>query len=148
MGDLTIGSDTYTGGGSLLGIDAFEETSEIKAAGMKISLSGMPSDLLSLSLSESYQGRNVTVLFGVLTDLQVVSGTPYTMFVGKMDKMSINDTGSDVTFTLACESRLIVLERPNPIRYTDEEQNRLFDGDKGLEYVADIQDKPLVWGGD
>jgi hypothetical protein len=29
---------------------------------------------------------------------------------------------------------------------TDEDQKNLFSGDKGFEFIADLQDKELVWG--
>ena len=64
-----------------------------------------------------------------------------------MDTISINDSGDTVQFTLTVESRLIDLEKPNETRYTGVEQKRLFAGDLGLDFVADLQDKTINWGG-
>ena len=49
--------------------------------------------------------------------------------------------------TVTVENKLIMLERPRNRRYTDQDQKNLFSGDKGLEFVDDLQDKELVWGG-
>ena len=48
---------------------------------------------------------------------------------------------------LRTRNRLIDLEKPNESRYTSEEQKRLFSGDLGLDFVTDLQDKDINWGG-
>ena len=70
----------------------------------------------------------------------------YTLFVGKMDVMIIRETGETSTIELKLENRLVALERAIERRYTDEDQKNLFSGDKGFEFVPDLQDKQLVWG--
>jgi hypothetical protein len=47
---------------------------------------------------------------------------------------------------MTAESRLMDFKRVREIRYTDEEQQNLFSGDVGLEFVNDIQEKPIFWG--
>ena len=56
-GDISISSETYTGGGTLLGVSGVEETSEIKATGLNVSLSGVDSSILSIALTANYQNR-------------------------------------------------------------------------------------------
>jgi predicted rRNA methylase YqxC with S4 and FtsJ domains len=63
-----------------------------------------------------------------------------------MDVMVIRESGDTCTIELKLENRLIALERPNLRRMTDEDQKNLFSGDKGFEFIADLQDKELVWG--
>ena len=60
--------------------------------------------------------------------------------------MIIRETGETSTIELKLENRLVALERPNDRRMTDEDQKNLFTGDKGFEFIADLQDKQLVWG--
>ncbi len=57
LGDLTIDGITYVGTGQFLAISEMEETAEIAAKGAVITLSGIPSELLSLAISTPYQGR-------------------------------------------------------------------------------------------
>jgi hypothetical protein len=47
---------------------------------------------------------------------------------------------------LTAESRLIDLERSRERRYTSEDQKIDYPNDKGLEFIADLQDKEIVWG--
>ena len=47
---------------------------------------------------------------------------------------------------LVGESRLIDLNRARNFRSTHEDQQQIFHGDLGFEYVAAIQDKEVSWG--
>lgn len=142
---LVVGGVTYTGAGSLLGVSAVEETSEIAAKGANMTLSGIPSEIISLALGEDYQGRTARVYFGLLN---VTSGAPemVEIFSGLMDQMNIEDTGQTLTVEVTVENRLIDLERPRVRRYTSEDQKRFYPNDLGFDFVNDLQDKEIVWG--
>ena len=144
-GNITFGSSTYVGSGDVINVQPAQETSEIKANGIGISLSAIPSTLLSAALSETYQGRSAIVYFGVLSSGSVVSD-PYAIFKGQMDTMSISDSGETAIITVRAESRLIDLDRSRERRYTSEDLKIDFSDDKGLEYIDDLQDKQITWG--
>jgi hypothetical protein len=48
--------------------------------------------------------------------------------------------------SISYESRLIDLERSRESRYTNEDQQRAFPGDRGFEFVPSLQDLSLTWG--
>ena len=54
-GNLTIDGDTYTGGGAIINVSAIEETAEIGAKGISMTLDGISATILSTALSENYQ---------------------------------------------------------------------------------------------
>lgn len=66
-GDRTIGGQTYTGGGNLVAISGLEEVADLSAKNITLTLSGMPSSVVSLALQEPYQRRKVRVFWGVET---------------------------------------------------------------------------------
>jgi len=68
------------------------------------------------------------------------------MFSGRMDTMSIKDSGDTANISLTAESRLIDLERSRERRYTSEDQKIDYPNDKGLEFIADLQNQEIVWG--
>ena len=78
QGTLVYNGSEWFGAGQLLNIDTIEETTEIAAKGATITLSGVPTEVLALALTEPYQGRAATVYFGMLnkTPLQdeIVNG--------------------------------------------------------------------------
>ena len=169
LGDLTVDSVTYTGTGRLLQISELSETAEISAQGATLTLSAIPSELISLALTEPYQGRLCQIFFGVIdanrqylvaedgtyilaedtSRIDLATGDPneiVEVFSGYMDQMNIEEGAETSTIGLSVESKLIDLERPRVFRYTDANQKARFPNDKGFEFVEDLQDKRLTWG--
>ncbi len=146
-GELVFAGDTYTGGGQLIGISPIGETQLLRAAGVEFSLTGLPSANLSLSLNEDYSERPATLWLGVIDATKSLVGTPIIIFKGRMDVMSIRESGETTDVTISVENRLIDLERAKERRYTDEDQQKQFLGDLGLEFVVSLNDgKEITWG--
>jgi len=144
-GEITVASETYTGGGQLLDISPIQETVEVAARGASIALNGIDSSLISLALNENYQTRSAKIYLGVLSSGAVVSD-PYQLFDGRMDVMTIDDNGETASIVMTAESRLIELERPKLRRYTSEDQKLNHPDDIGLDFVASLQEKEIAWG--
>ena len=144
--DLIIGSDTYTGAGTLLSISNSEDNLELKSNGLVVSLSGMDTTVVNYALTENYQNRPITIFMGyVMGGTNEVAGT-LTLFKGRMTSLVINDTPDGSTVTIDAENRLVDLDRPSNLRYTKESQNFLHSGDTGFNRVASLQDKQINWG--
>lgn len=142
IGNITYNGFSYTGAGTLLAISSMEDTTDIAAKGITISLSGINPQALGIALSEKYQNRTANIYFslsGMVSDAVQV-------FSGLIDQMSINDTGETLTIAVSIESRLIDLERPRIWRYTSEDQKRVYPTDKGFDFVNDLQTKQIIWG--
>ena len=169
LGDLVIEGTVYTGTGQLLQLSEISETAEIAATGANLTLSGIHSELLSLALSEPYQGRLCKIYFGAidanrvyLTDedgnyilaedtsrIDISTGDPdgiVEVFSGYMDQMNIDEGPETSTIAMSVESKLIDLERSRIRRYTDQSQKARYPNDRGFEFVEDLQDKQFNWG--
>lgn len=166
IGAITIDGVEYTGSGNLLSVSQVVETQDLQANGLQFILTGLPSGLVSLALSEEYSGRECRLHFacmytspvfvGEFTDeftdeftseaTGTLVGDKYTIFSGFMDVMEIQDSGETATITLSAENRLIELKKPKVSRYTPEEQKRRYPGDKGLDFIPQLQDKEITWG--
>lgn len=169
IGEIVFSGDTYTGAGDLLGLTGIEETQILKAAGLQIRLTGLDSSIISVSLNENYQERLAKLWFGVVItentlateaaepitteggDILLIEQPmwfpePYLLFVGRMDVMEIEEQGGTAIFTINVENRLIDLERANVRRYTPEDQHIDYPNDKGLDFIASLQDLEIVWG--
>jgi hypothetical protein len=140
-GDRAIGADTYLGAGTLMGISGLEEVNDLSAKNINLTLSGVPQSLVSLALQEPYQRRACKVYFGT-TD----TTTPIEVFSGLMNTMSIEDSGSSSVITLTVESKLIRLDKAANWRYTEANHKSRHAGDTFFSYVADLQDKDILWG--
>jgi len=147
FGAKTISGQSYTGSGNLLSIGGLAEVSDLSAKGVNLTLSGIPTALVSYALTEEYQGRAVAIYWGIEGVSDVVE-----VFSGYMDTMTISDSGESSTIGLTVESRLITLERAIPRRYTEESHQAvrtakgLTGADTFFSYVTDLQDKQIVWG--
>lgn len=170
-GQLVYEGNTYYGTGNLLDISSVEETAEIAAKGITLTLSGVPSEVISLALTEPYQGRLCKLYFGVFTQGNLLDQSSTTtsknyilqqdggliqleealtslteVFIGYMDQMNINEGPESSTIELHAENKLIDLERARVGRYTSEYQKSIYPEDKGFDFVESLQEQKLVWG--
>lgn len=145
-GDLSWNGDTWSGVGHLGTFSVVSETQEVRAEGMNFTLSGIPSALISQVLADGRQGNEVSLWIGALDSSGSVVTDPYQLFKGLMDVPGIEEGGDTSIITLSAENRLIELERAREVRYTDQYQKSRFSGDKGLEYIASLQNKSVNWG--
>lgn len=150
MGDFVYNGITYSGVGDMGGMSAIDESEETRANGVNFTLNGIPSANVASILSDSYRNRTCTVHLALFSSLTATSPitAPAVLFVGRMDQATMDDDGETATINLSAESRLVDLQRSRERRYTDEDQraNPSYTADLGLQYVAGLQDKELLWG--
>ena len=167
QGTLVLEDGTsWVGTGNLLNISAIEETSELAVKGATLTLSGVPSEVLSLALSEPYQGRVCNIYFGTFSQGSILQeSSSYILlqdgsrinletgdkdfneiFSGYMDQMNIEESGETSTIQLLVENKLVDLERARVARFTSGYQKSIYAGDLGLDFVEDLQDKQIPWG--
>jgi hypothetical protein len=164
QGTLVLEDGTeWIGLGQLLSISSVEETSEMSVKGATITLSGIPSELLSLALSTPYQGRVAKIYFGTFQqdqetgnyillqdgsriNLESMATGFNELFSGYMDQMNIEEAGDTATIEMAVENKLIDLERARVARFTSGYQKSVYPGDLGCDFIEDLQDKKISWG--
>lgn len=138
------GSQTFLGVGRIGGISAISEHTELKANRIQLGMSGIPGDAVSIALGEPYQGRTIKIWAVYLDeDFQVIAD-PIVAWQGFIDLMDIV-LGETASVTLTAENELVRWERPNIKRYTNEDQQVLYPGDKGLEFMTNSE-KEFLWG--
>lgn len=143
--NLQWGGHTWYGVGRLGSVDVVPEHSDLQMSGVSLSLTGIESEMVGRVLGESYQGRSCKLYFAALDSNHTVLTDPVLIFSGRIDTSDIQ-LGQTASITLTAESRLTDWERPRVRRYTNEDQLSEYPGDRGLEYVAQMVEKTLVWG--
>ena len=146
VGDISFDSVTYTGLGDLLSISDIQETSDISATGINVSLSGVKSSLIAIAKDQDYQGRELTVRLGAFNESGSLIADPVIIFSGFMDTMTIAEAGNYSTISIAVENKLVAFERSKIRRYTAEDQKIDHPTDKGFEFVTSIVQKEIIWG--
>lgn len=140
-GDRTIESETYIGAGQLIKIDGISEVADLAAQGLTVSLSGLPSSIVSAALQEPYQRRVCRVYFGDASVSDVVN-----VFSGRLNKMTIEDTAETGTISVLVDSKLVEADKASNRRYTSESQKSRHANDTFFDYVSGLQDAEIVWG--
>jgi hypothetical protein len=146
VGDLAYGGNTYTGVGDLLSIGEIAESSDLSAAGISVSITGLKSEFLVIAKDHQYQGRPLTVALGAFDSSGSLIADPTVMFSGFMDIMTITEGGDSSTISVSVENKLIAFERSKVRRYTAEDQKIDHPTDKGFEFVTAIVEKEIIWG--
>lgn len=146
LGTLSHGGNDYYGVGQFGGIELDAEDQDVAARGARLTLSGIPGDLVPDVLTVAdYQGRDCTIYLGMrhaVTDAWI--DTPEVMWSGYMDFMDL-ETGSDgARIVLHVEDEL----RREPLQawYTDEDQQLLHSGDRFFSDLPNVEIYQAAWG--
>jgi hypothetical protein len=145
VGPKDWNGQTWTGAGNLVSISDVTETAETTAQGITTTLSGMPSDLISLVHTEAQQGLPGRVWLAFLDASDAIIADPFLAFSGRLDVPAVEDRGDTCSISIQYESRLVDLQRPRVWRYTHESQQAVYPDDLGFEYVAELQQKEILW---
>jgi hypothetical protein len=145
LGVLTWGSNDYDGVGRFGGIELAEETIDVIAKAVRMSLSGVDSSLMTTAMTEEYQGRQAILYFG-LVDHQTnqLIDTPEILWEGLMDQMGVKLAQGTGAISLSCEHRL--RREPRIARYTDADQQLAYPTDRFFDLLGKIQGFRGTWG--
>jgi hypothetical protein len=146
VGPIIWGGKTWTGLGSLGNVSMIEEGAIVEAKGITLTLSGIDPTMLTGILDEFQVGLPAIVSLGLFDAAGALIADPVGCFVGQMDQPTLDVTGTSATISINCESRLIEMNVAVDRRYTNEDQQRDYPGDRGLEFVNSIQEAQIYWG--
>lgn len=138
--DVVYSGNTYLASGPLGTVEAIKDSTGTPSS-LSLSISGVPTENLSLALNTS--ARNVACYLR----LAIMDGTTQAILDApllgafRLDQMTIN--GSTIAVTAHPLHR--TFSRAKPVRYTDVDQQRLYAGDKSLQYITSQAQKTDVW---
>lgn len=144
--DVTWNSVTWLGIGQLGQVEEVRETESGEVTGLAFVLSGVPSAHIALALAENYQRRLVNLYVGFLNlPAHSVLADPVLEWSGLLDQMAVADDNGSATIRVTAENELFDFDRPAPIYWTDEDQQKLQPGDTGLRFMKQLNDRQIVW---
>jgi hypothetical protein len=153
IGETTIDGNTYTGAGELLGVSGVNETSDVSARQVELSLSGLDPTLSALALNQPYQDRDCVIRVGLVGYSEADApeyaepAAWYSIYSGKMDELNFTITPESLTFAMVVRDELLDLRKPRLRRYTDEDHQSRYSGDVFFGFVNRIQTERLEWAG-
>jgi hypothetical protein len=143
--DVTWAGATWLGLGSLGSIEPIQEQASLEAIGVRLTLTGVPTDMIAITLGEQYQGRACQIWFAPLREDMQLAVQPVRLFSGRMDTMD-TEVGDTATITLSAESRMVSWDKARVRRYNNEDQQSRYADDLGFEFVPQMVEKNLIWG--
>jgi len=143
--DLEWAGVTYKGAYGMGTISSIEDSpGEVK--GIQFDMSGDSADLIALALDDAkvWQGTVVTLRAAILnSDYQIVDAP--VVWTGKGDTMNLQEADGATVIQATAESTAVDLMRGHLLMYNNDDQQRLFPGDRGMDLMVAQVDQPVVW---
>lgn len=141
----TLDSPTRTFYGISMGELSAVEDKLREPTAMTISLSGANPALIAVALGEQVRGRPVKLYTGLIDQATGTLYDIYQIWAGQMATMKISQKDDKAAITLACEHRGVLFSRTKAVRYTDADQQRIYSGDRSLEFIVSQSQVQDVW---
>jgi hypothetical protein len=137
---------TWNGVGDAGGIVGVKETVDLSVSGITMLLAGIESTYWNTVLTTPYSGRRCTVWAAFFDEDDVIVADPIIIFQGQLDTIAM-EAGETATIEVKAENELVRWQIPKEFRYTNADQKARFPDDDGFEFVAQVVEKVLIWGG-
>lgn len=151
--NLNTGTHQYTFGGktwepvSYFGkINDVQEVMGVEVGRLQVSLSGIPGWLFPEVANIKYRNKKMRVLMGLLDPTGALVTEPKVMFTGKVVEYNLT-AGPQMGINIVGASNLVTIKKTNVSRYTPGDQRTRFPTDKGLEFIPDLVNLKIQWGG-
>lgn len=143
VGELSAGGETWIGSAGTVEIKDIQVEQGFIANKIEITLSGVDAQFLVLAeeSKEHVQNRPITVYLQAFGEDWQTIGSPVALWAGLMDRMSFEASVNAAKITLSCETVFATRNRPRASYFTDADQKERSPGDRGLEFIAVLQDR-------
>jgi hypothetical protein len=143
--DIDYGGVTYRGAAGLGTIAEIEDSpGEIK--GIQLQMSGIPTEYLTLALSDAtvVQGAILVIRLAIIDQAGTVLDAPLD-WIGTVDTMPIEEDGETCAISITAESSAVDFLRGNALTTSDPDQRFLYPGDLAFQYVVPQAEVQIVW---
>lgn len=140
---LDWGGNSYLGG-TQTGVEQIKDQGG-EVVGLSFAMSGVPSDLIAVALAATIQGKTAKVSMAIMRPEDQVIVDVIELWTGTLDQMPIKEDQGTATISVTAEHRGITYARAKGLLYSDYEQQRLFPGDKCLEFLVAQAQHQDVW---
>ena len=140
-------TNTYTANGHFLGFSGLSETSDMSIPNVTVQVSAVDQTWISIALSKPYIDRRIAIYKAFLDYRLAIISNPLLVFDGRIDSMEISDDPNNGTCTIAvtASSQWVDFQR-TPGRHTNDPEEQIwFPGDRGFQFVTNIN-REIKWG--
>lgn len=145
VGDITWGSQTWTGLGTFGGIETIEEGASISPYALVLRMTNVDLTLAPEAISGSIDRAPVTVYFGMLDDGAALLDDPIELWAGTSDAVDIVASRQGGAISLTCESNLAIMQRINGALFSAEELKVSYSDETFFDFLPSVQDLIIEW---
>lgn len=143
--NIPVGATTYLALSPLATVRTLSEAID-SMEGMEFGMSGLDPGIIEIASSEPYRGRLVKLLKAYLdAETNQVIDAPRLQWLGRIRAIATSEKSDTATVTIQAEHYDIELQRAAPLRLNSADQQMLFPGDLGCEFVESLTEKTIVW---
>lgn len=145
LGNLSYAGQTYLGNGWLVSPASVTQTAMPFTHTISVLLSGVPASLIEMALNDTQYTR-VGSLRVVFLDASESVIDSLLLFSGYLDRVDIYEGADETNISMAYEAktRRLIIERDIP--WSNAYQRSAYPGDKGFEYLVQLNSKSIYWG--
>jgi hypothetical protein len=148
--NTAAGQEEWLGSGGMVGVSEANHASGFFASTCQVTLSGVPDDQIdiygrAMAQEEEIKGRRIFIGCQALDHRWQPLGAYFAYWAGTMDKLVYDRSLGQESVTVNCETPFVRRRKPRYGFLTDEDQQRLFPGDKGLRFASAAAEKQLTW---
>lgn len=139
-------SYTYKANGFILGLDGVKESSNLNIGSLTLGVSSVNQTLISDMLANGHLNRKVTIRRAFLdSDNDLISNAIFQVYSGRIEGMSIKESGNDSMMELSVANHWADFERESGRETNNTSQQHHFPNDVSMEFAPQTG-KKLLWG--
>ena len=135
----------FIGVGWLGRVSDLPQNSELTAENIRLSLSGIPTELVADAINGVRFSGSATLWLAFLDQNNNVIPDPLQMWQGETDVPTLTEGANTCTLDITVENSLIALNLASNRRFTTLDQQLDYPGDSGFDYVTAMQDLYLPY---
>lgn len=130
---------TWLADGTLQGPFNIPESKDSRGSGqVSFTLSGETAAMISAMFNSFQQNKRCRIYIAPVTSANVLRGTPYLHWVGRLEEAELQRGEKQSTIKLTYEHILSDITTAREFRWNHATQQIIFPGDKGFEYVEEL----------
>ena len=151
LGSYEWDGETWSGLGDFASVSSVEEAIQVKPYALTLTLSGIDSDVNDFpetALTLNYYLRPVTMYLGCVDGDDELIDDPTQIWAGHIDAMDVtvgHDGPAGDIISMTCESELSKFDRSSSRRFTNEQQQADYAGDKIFSAMHLIAGAKIRW---
>jgi hypothetical protein len=142
--DVTYDSNSYEAGGSFLTVDTTAETGQLQVSDINLGFSNVTDQVRQLVRDGAFTDKVVNVYMAYFDENETLVGA-INYFTGQIKNVNISETLKDSLLSMTVASHWANFNLTKGRHYSDESQQSVYSGDRGLEYATQTK-SDVRWG--